>query len=192
MLIVENVILSDDIMDHFFVCNTEKCKGACCVEGDSGAPLTEEECRTLDRIVPEITDFLDEEGLRIIQKQGAYEYDKEGEPGTSMKSGGECVFVTRDEQGKLRCGIEEAWNAGKTDFRKPVSCQLYPIRETGYDEFTALNYHRWDICSPACELGTELRTPLYIFLKDALTRRFGDVWYAKLVDVIEKRIQAEK
>ncbi len=187
MIIVDHVILSDDIMEEFFVCNLEACKGACCVEGDLGAPLTNEELPIMDRITEEVKEYLSPEGLREIARQGPYIKDMEGDFSTATINDRECAFSVYDEKGFLQCGIEMAWKDGKTSFRKPVSCHLYPIRIEKYEDYDAVNYHRWDICSPACQLGKSLGVPMYQFLKEALIRKYGAEWYQKLEQEIAMR-----
>ncbi|MCC5939401.1 MAG: DUF3109 family protein [Lunatimonas sp.] len=186
MIIIENAVLSDDIKENFFVCDLSKCKGACCVEGDAGAPLEEEEIRLLEQEYERIKPFLSQEGVASIEKKGVWELDQENEKGTAtIGKNGACAFSLTDAQGVLKCGIEEAYLAGETTFRKPISCHLYPIRVTKYDQYDALNYDRWDICDAACVLGRQLGVPLYRFLKDALIRKYGEDWYAQLVEEIE-------
>jgi len=179
------VILSDDIRDNFFVCNLEKCKGACCVEGDLGAPLAEDELPLMKEIQEDVLPYLSEAGREEIRKQGPYILDEDGEYSTPTIGGRECAYAVYDEKGILKCGIEQAYNDGRIGFQKPISCHLYPIRISSYDEFDAANYDRWSICSPACTLGTSLHVPLYKFLKDALIRKYGREWYDGLVDLIE-------
>ena len=179
-------IISDDIKDNFFVCNLEKCKGACCVEGDLGAPLEEDELEVLEQAYEKIKPFLSEEGIQAIEQQGAYILDEEGEYSTPTIRGKECAYAVYDKEGTLKCGIEQAYNEKQTDFKKPISCHLYPIRVTKYDEFDALNYDRWDICDAACHLGASLNVPIYKFLKEPLIRKYGKSWYNDLVDLIEK------
>jgi hypothetical protein len=189
MIIVGNTILSDDIKEKFFVCHLEKCKGACCVEGDSGAPLSDEETHILEKSYPEIAPFITEEGRQVVLKKGTWEIDEEGDKvTTTIGNNQECAFSIRDERGMLKCGIEQAWKAGKTTFRKPISCHLYPIRVTQYDQYDALNYDRWDICQPACSHGEALGVPLYKFLKEALIRKYGEEWYENLLQEIENPI----
>lgn len=186
MIIVENAVLSDDIKENFFVCDLTKCKGACCVEGDAGAPLEEEEISLLEQEYERIKPFLSAEGVEAVSEKGVWELDQEGEKGTAtIGKNGACAFSLKDAKGMLTCGIEEAFLAKKTTFRKPISCHLYPIRVTKYDQYEALNYDRWDICDAACVLGMQLGVPLYRFLKDALIRKYGEDWYAQLVDEIE-------
>ncbi|ELR69636.1 hypothetical protein C900_04861 [Fulvivirga imtechensis AK7] len=180
-----NVILSDDVKEKFFVCNLEKCKGACCVEGDLGAPLEDDELDVLDEIYDEVRPYLSEEGKRAIEEQGTYILDEDDEYSTPTIGGRECAYAIYDEKGVLKCGIEQAFFDGKISFRKPISCHLYPIRVTKYEDFDAINYDRWSICSPACSLGKELQVPVYKFLKDALTRKYGEQWYSDLVKLIE-------
>jgi hypothetical protein len=187
MIIVGNAVLSDDIKEKFFVCDLEKCKGACCVEGDAGAPLSDEETRLLEKAYADIAPYLTDEGREAIRKKGTWEIDMEGEKGTTtVGNNGACAYAIRDRKGVLKCGIEQAYSEGKTAFRKPISCHLYPIRITKYDQYDALNYDRWHICDPACTLGQALGVPLYKFLKDALIRKYGESWYRSLVEEIEK------
>lgn len=185
MILIGNTVLTDDIRDEMFVCNVEKCKGACCVEGDLGAPLEEAELEIIERIYPEVKPFLSEAGIKAIEEQGTYIKDWEDDYSTPTIKGKECAYAIYDDKGILKCGIEQAYEAGKIDFKKPISCHLYPIRVTKYEEYDALNYDQWQICSDACELGKELKLPLYKFLKDALTRKYGEAWYAELVEEIE-------
>jgi len=187
MLIVEPAILSDDILEKHFVCDLIKCKGACCVEGDLGAPLELEELDILKQELPNILPFLTKEGKKVIEKEGYYLEDWEGDYSTTTVKGRECSFAIRDQRGILSCGIEKAWLEGKTTFQKPISCHLYPIRISKYGENEALNYHRWQICSDACKKGEELKIPLYQFLKGPLVRKYGEEWYARLLEEIEKR-----
>lgn len=187
MIIVENAVISDDVKENFFVCNLEKCKGACCVEGDAGAPLEVDELKTLEEIYDDIEPFLTKAGKKVIEKEGKYAKDQDGDYCTPTIDGRECAYAIRDKRGILKCGIEQAYNAGKTDFKKPISCHLYPLRITPYDHYDAINYHRWHICNPACSLGKELNVPLYRFLKEALIRKYGEEWYGELVEKIEKR-----
>lgn len=186
MILIGNTVISDDIKEQFFVCNLEKCKGACCVEGDAGAPLEDEETKILEEIYPVIKDYLTEEGRKVIETQGTWVIDQDGDKGTpTIGNNRECAYALYDEKGILKCGIEQAYLDGKTTFKKPISCHLYPIRIQKYDQFDAINYDRWDICSPACSLGKELGVPLYKFLKEPLIRKYGESWYNELVKEIE-------
>jgi hypothetical protein len=180
MLVVGKAVLSEDIIEKAFVCDLQKCKGACCVEGDAGAPLSQEELRILQDIYEDVAPFLSEEGRKEIEKRGVYVKDKDGDFTTPTLHGRECAYAIYDKQGMLQCGIELAWKAGKTSFKKPISCHLYPIRIDTYDHYDALNYHRWHICSAACTLGEKLEVPVYRFLKDALIRKYGQDWYEEL------------
>lgn len=186
MILVGNAVISDDIKEQFFVCDLEKCKGACCVEGDAGAPLEDEETGILEELYPVIKEYITEEGRAAIEAQGTWVFDKDGDKGTpTIGENRECAYALYDKRGILKCGIEQAYLDGKTNFKKPISCHLYPIRIKKYDEFEALNYDRWDICSAACTLGSSLGVPVYKFLKDALIRKFGIEWYDELVAEIE-------
>ena len=180
---IGDVLISDDVIREQFLCNLAACKGACCWEGDLGAPLEPEERYTLERIFDEVKPFLSPAGLATIEEEGLYTCEEEaGTYATPLIGGGPCVYMVYDEQGIAKCGIEQAYNAGKTDFKKPLSCHLYPIRAT-VDErvgMQALNYDRWEICSAACELGRQQQLPVYRFLKEALIRKFGEDFYEEL------------
>lgn len=192
MILIDNTCISDDIEDQLFVCNLDKCKGACCVEGDSGAPLEEEEIAILDEIYPLVEPYLSEEGKKVIALEGTSTTDFEGDYVTPVIDGRECVYAIYDNKGILKCGIEEAYNDGKIAFKKPISCHLYPIRVTKYDQYHALNYDRWEICSPACSLGQELKVPVYKFLKEPLIRAYGSNWYDQLTEEIDERRESRE
>lgn len=178
-------IISEDIIEKEFVCNLSACKGACCIEGEAGAPVTQDETEILKEIYPKVKPFLRTEGVQSIKEQGTYIKTAQGELETPLVNGKECAYVTFTENGTASCGIEDAYNAGEVDFRKPISCHLYPVRIQDYSEFSAINYHRWPICDDACTLGKELQVPIYKFVKDALIRKYGEDWYAELEKVAE-------
>lgn len=180
MIIIDDILVSDDLFEKHFVCDLNACKGACCVEGESGAPLTEEELSILDDIFEDIKAKLRPEGIEAIEKNGKYTQDSDGDWVTTLVEGKECAYTVFDENGIAACGIEKAHQDGLTDFRKPISCHLYPIRTKKLTEYMALNYHRWPICEPACECGSKLQMPIFKFCKDALTREFGPEFYTKL------------
>lgn len=187
MIQIDKTLISDDIKEQFFVCDLDKCKGACCVEGDLGAPLERDELADIEEVVEVVKPYLSKEAVEALEKHGPYLLDEEGDFSTTTIDNKECAFAFYDGKGILKCGIEQAWKDGKTSFQKPVSCHLYPIRVAKLHEFLALNYDRWHICAPACSLGEKLSVPVYKFLKDALVRRFGQEWYDKLVMEIEKK-----
>ncbi len=178
-------IVSEDILAKDFVCNLSACKGACCVDGDAGAPLSKEETAILESIYPQIKPFLRPEGIAAIEDQGAWAIGTEGELETPLIDNRDCAYVIYDGPTAL-CGIEQAYNQGVVTWKKPVSCHLYPIRVKDFTEFAAVNYDKWDICSDACELGKELQVPVYKFVKEALIRRFGIDWYTELEQVAEE------
>ncbi len=186
MIVLDHIIFSDEVRDRHFVCHLEACHGACCVEGESGAPLEAEEREQLHREFPNIRPFLRPEGLAAIDRQGLFITGKDGWR-TPLVEGKACAYAVFNEQGIVLCGIEKAWEAGATTFRKPLSCHLYPLRVKKYRYFTAVNYDRWEICRPACVLGERKKVPLYRFLEEALTRWLGEEKYAELVTLIEKK-----
>lgn len=172
-------IVSEEIIEKDFVCNLSACKGACCIDGEAGAPLEEEELKILMDIYPKVKPFLRPEGIKAIKDQGIF-LTHDGEFETPLIDGKDCAFVTFDGNGIAQCGIEEAYNQGEITFKKPISCHLYPIRVQDYSEFAAVNYHKWEICDDACTLGKELQVPVYKFVKQALIRKFGEDWYTEL------------
>ena len=192
MIVVDNTIISDDIADNYFVCDLGKCKGACCVEGDLGAPLAEGELHEVDKAFELVEPYLSEKGKEAVQQQGRYVFDEDKEFSTPTIDGKECAYSIYDEKGQLKCAFEQAYNDKKTKFRKPISCHLYPIRITKYDDYDAINYDRWDICNPACNLGQQLKIPLFKFLKEALIRKYGKEWYNKLTSEIKIREEVNK
>ncbi|MEM6516573.1 MAG: DUF3109 family protein [Bacteroidota bacterium] len=179
-------IVSEDIIKKDFVCNLSACKGACCIDGDAGAPLDQEEVEILQDIYPKVKPFLRKAGIEAIEKQGTHITTAFGDLETPLINGADCAYVIFDDRGTALCGIEEAYNQGEIGFKKPLSCHLYPIRIKDYSEFSAVNYDQWEICDDACKLGKELQVPVYKFVKEALIRKFGEDWYAELEKVAEK------
>ncbi len=180
MIIHENTLISEDILEKHFICDLGKCKGACCIEGEFGAPLLKSEIPIIEFELENIKPYLTLESVKDIEKRGVWEMDVDKEEVTTCLPTGECNFSFRDKLGVLSCGIEQAWKEGKTTFRKPISCHLYPIRISTVGEYEALNYHRWEVCKPACKLGAKHKVPVYSFLKEALIRKFGEDWYKEL------------
>lgn len=181
-------IVSTQIFERKFVCDLVACKGACCIKGDAGAPLTIEEASILEDDLEAIKPYMREEGLKAIEEQGVFYIDQDNEPGTTLVNGAECAFVFFDDQGITKCSIEQAHKEGKTDFKKPLSCHLYPIRVKQFDDFTALNYDKWDICSPACACGDALNVPVYKFLKEPIIRAFGAPFFDEL-EIVNKELK---
>lgn len=179
MFQLDKTIVSEEIFEKQFVCNLDACKGACCVDGDAGAPLEEEETKILAEIYPKVKPFLRQEGIEAIEKQGTHIISDFNELETPLINGKDCAYVIFDGETAL-CGIEQAYNQGIINWKKPISCHLYPIRIKTYSSFSAVNYHKWHICSDACALGEELGVPVYQFVKEALIRKFGQKWYDDL------------
>lgn len=181
---IDDILISDDVLEKKFVCNLAACKGACCIEGDSGAPLEEDEAQLIENHLDKILPYLTEKGREALIKNGAYLLEEDDEYtgiATTLIDGGPCAYITYLEDGvTVSCGIEHAWKDGKIPFRKPVSCHLYPVRIKHFDEMTAVNFDEWDICDPACALGEKLQVPVYQFVKEALIRKFGEEFYEVL------------
>lgn len=195
MLLIQDILVSDELLDEQFICNLKACKGACCWEGDFGAPLEIAELEVLQRIYPQVAPFLSEQGRQAIEEEGCFTYYPDNDSfGTPLVDNGPCAYMIYDELGIAKCGIEQAFQAGATDFKKPISCHLYPIRVTGDRDkgFEGLNYDRWDICSAACELGKQHQVPVYQFLKDAIVRKYGEDFYAELDAAAQYRQQIAK
>jgi hypothetical protein len=179
MLQIGSTLVSLDLIEKKFVCNLSHCKGACCVLGDSGAPLDDDELQQLEEAYPSVKPYLRDVSIKTIEKDGLWQLDSDGDKVTTLVDNKECVFVVF-EKGIACCGIEKAFFDGKVKFRKPVSCHLYPVRLTKYSSFLAVNYHEWDVCKSALKSGNKLGVPLFVFLKEALVRKFGEKWYAEL------------
>ena len=184
MIQIGETIVSQVAFEHAFCCDLSKCKGACCVEGDAGAPLLPSEVPILESIQDAIRPFLRPEGLAALEAQGVAVKDHDGEWVTPLVDGRECAYVTFD-QGVAKCGIEQAAAAGAVDWPKPISCHLYPIRVTKYQDFDALNVHHWKVCEPACSLGQELKLPVFRFLQGALVRAYGPAWMEEAEEVYQ-------
>lgn len=182
MFQVGNAIVSDEILENEFVCNLSACKGQCCVDGDAGAPLDKEETAILDQIYDKVKPYLRQEGIASIENQGRWIIGEDGDYETPLVNGSECAYVIFDGKTAL-CAIEQAYNEGVVEYKKPISCHLYPIRIKEYSQFSAVNYHHWHICDDACSLGKELEVPVYKFLKGPLIRKFGEDWYEELEQV---------
>lgn len=182
MFQVGNAIVSDEILENEFVCNLSACKGQCCVDGDAGAPLDKEETAILDQIYDKVKPYLRQEGIASIENQGRWIIGEDGDYETPLVNGSECAYVIFDGKTAL-CAIEQAYNEGVVEYKKPISCHLYPIRIKEYSQFSAVNYHHWHICDNACSLGKELEVPVYKFLKGPLIRKFGEDWYEELEQV---------
>jgi len=180
MIQIQDTIISSDVLEEYFVCDLSVCKGICCVIGDAGAPVEEGEIASLGKALPAVWDYLSPEAKKVIEKQGIVYRDFEGEFVTSIVNGDDCVFTYYDENGYCKCAIEKAFKEGKTDFYKPVSCHLYPIRVAKYHEFQAVNYHRWQFCKAAAIFGKQQGVKVYQFLKEPLIRKFGEEWYEML------------
>lgn len=187
-------MVSDALIEEEFVCHLDRCQGACCWKGDYGAPLEPAEITLLETLLPEIRQWLDDDSNVLIDEAGAVSYYKKPKfYGTTLKEDGACVFMTRDAQGIAQCGIERAHEEGAIDFRKPISCHLYPVRVTREPavNFEALNYDAWSICSDACSLGKSLKVPLYRFVREALIRRYGAEFYDEL-DAVAQDLTADR
>ncbi len=182
MIQIDDTLLSEDLFSKRFVCDLGACKGACCVEGDSGAPLEPEEVGLLEEALEDIKPYMRQEGIDRVEETGVFTIDIDGEFVTPLVNDEECAFVSFDRNGTAKCSIEQAHRDGKTDFLKPVSCHLYPIRVTQLKDSVALNYHYWPICDPARSCGAKLDVKVFKFLKEPITRKFGSAFFEKMVE----------
>lgn len=180
MLQIQNTLVSLDLIEKFFICDLDSCLGACCIEGDAGAPLTDEEYERLCEIMPKVYPLLTPGAQRVVEEQGPGYYDEDGDLVTSIVDGRDCVFTTYAPGGKCMCALEKAHREGKIPFFKPESCHLYPVRLKEYAQFTAVNFHEWKICKCAQILGRKKGVRAYEFLKGPLTKKFGEEWYEEL------------
>ena len=188
MFEIDNKIVSLDLFTEKFACDVDKCKGYCCVYGESGAPLEQEEVIILKQIFPELKEFLRPEGIQAIEKQGTSVIDSDGDVVTPLINGHECAY-TFIENGIYKCGIEKAFFDKKSSFRKPLSCHLYPVRIKKYKAYDGINYENWSHCRPAMEKGEKTGTPVYVFLKEALIRKYGKSWYKKLESTAKEYVK---
>lgn len=186
MFQIGDAIVASDIIEENFLCDLSACMGECCVEGDAGAPLEEDEVKTIEDLLHEVWDDLSPAAQVVIKEHGVAYRDHDGDMVTAIVNGKDCVFTYYDEKGICKCAIEKAYREGRTNFYKPISCHLYPIRLQKYKDFTAVNYHRWSICKAAVLLGKKEGLKVYEFLKEPLIRRFGEDWYNELVLVAEE------
>ena len=184
MLIVQNALISEDIADVDFCCDYKICLGKCCIEGDFGAPLNEEEIVEIKNNFNEIKKYLKKKSIDLIENNGFYTLDSEQTMVTHLNSDKSCVY-SYQENGGFYCAIEKAHINNSMPLKKPISCHLYPLRITNYEEFDAINFHKWDICSSAMCKGRNEKMPLYVFLKEPLIRKYGDDWYQELLIMIE-------
>lgn len=184
MIQVGNKIISLDVFEKHFICDLNACKGACCVDGDAGAPLLDEEVTILEDIYEKIKPYMAQKGIDVVDEVGVAVLDIEGEVTTPLVNNRECAFVI-EEKGISKCAIEKAYYDGKVEFKKPISCHLFPIRIQEYRDFDAVNYEEIKICAPACKCGSELEVPVYAFLKEPLIRKYGEVWYKELLEAVK-------
>ena len=185
MLIVEDVLVSDELIDKCFCCDLAACKGMCCVEGDAGAPLCPDEVGDISEYYPIFKKYMTEEGIAVVEAAGEpVTLNDWGEFETPLvRSDQACVFVCREGETAM-CAIEKAFLKGEIPYRKPISCYLYPARASKVGKYTALNFHHWDICACARAKGDTIGLPAYRFLKEPLIRRFGEEWYGKLCQLL--------
>jgi hypothetical protein len=181
MISIDDILISDQIVEEQFVCDLIKCKGACCVDGDAGAPLDNHELKELENSYNSILPYLTEEGKMQIGREGKYIYDQEFGWITPTISNGMCAYGTVDKKGIVKCGIEQAYNDGKISWKKPISCHLFPIRIKKTAKAELVNYEpREDLCSAACTLGKKLKVPVYQFLKEPIIRKYGQEFFNAL------------
>jgi hypothetical protein len=180
MIEIGKTLISTELLEEHFVCDLNKCKGECCIAGDYGAPLDKSELKEIDKYYPIVKPLLQKKGIKSIEEQGLYVKDDEGEWGTPLINENEECAYTIFEDGIAKCAFEKAYYDGQIPWKKPISCHLYPVRIKKLKNYDALNYDRWDVCAPACKLGKSLKVPVYQFLKESLTRKYGEEWYNEL------------
>jgi len=190
MVQIDDKIIAFEVFEKQFVCDLSACKGACCVEGDAGAPLELREVNILEETYEKVKPYMRKSGVESIEENGFYVIDGDGDYTTPLVNNSECAFVSFDKDGTAKCSIEQAYNDGHIKFKKPISCHLFPVRVKQYKDFEALNYEEIKICKPACDCGEKLKVPVFRFLKEPLVRKYGVNWYDELCEVaaeLEKR-----
>jgi hypothetical protein len=185
MIEIGKTLISTELLEEHFVCDLNKCKGECCIAGDYGAPLDKSELKEIEKYYPFVKPLLQERALKSIEEQGLYVKDDEGDWVTPLINGNEECAFTIFENGIAKCSFEKAYYDGQIPWKKPISCHLYPVRIKKLKNYDALNYDRWDVCAPACKLGKSLKVPVYQFLKESLTRKYGEEWYNELTIAAE-------
>lgn len=181
MIEIDNILINDEVVNAQFVCDLVKCKGGCCEDGDAGAPLSKEETQILNDNFDIIKPYLTPEGIEEIERKGRYYYDKSFGWVTPTINGKICAYGHYDNKGIIKCGIEQAYLEGKITWKKPLTCHLYPIKTKKTKTYEVVNYEpRETLCSPACKLGKKLKVPVYVFLKEALIRKYGEDFYTLL------------
>ena len=194
---IDNILISDDVVEKQFVCDLSKCRGGCCEDGDAGAPLENKELKVIDEVYEKVKPYLTEPAVAEIEKKGRYVYDKEfGWVTPTLPSDNEiCVYAYREQNGLIKCAFEQAFYDGIIDWKKPISCHLYPIitKPGKHGDYERVNYSpREKMCSPACKLGEELKIPVYQFLKEPLTRKFGSAFYETLDTIAKDYYEAKE
>ncbi len=180
MIRIDKTLISEEIFEKRFLCDLSACKGACCVEGESGAPVEAEEIGIIEQALEDVKPYMRKEGIDRVDEVGVFTVDTDGEYVTPLVDGKECAFVNFDQHGIAKCSIEMAYRDGKIDFPKPVSCHLYPIRLTELKDFTAVNYHHWPVCDPARSCGVKLDVKVFRFLKEPIIRKFGEEYFRQM------------
>lgn len=192
MFQIGKTLVSETLFTQAFTCDLSACKGACCVEGEAGAPLEPDEVEQLKIHWKEVRPYLTKEGIEVLEAQGVATQNTFQEWETPLIDGKACVYINYDANGIAQCGIEKAHLNGDTQMQKPISCHLYPIRVKNYSAFVAVNYHEWTICTSGCSLGNELKRPLYEFVEKALIRKFGQAWYDALQQAAQEFTSEQK
>jgi uncharacterized protein DUF3109 len=192
LIAIDNILVSDDVIDKQFLCDLNKCKGGCCEDGDAGAPLEREELDRVNEVYEIVKPYLTPAGIKEIEKNGRYTYDREFGWVTPTIEGKLCAYGSKDRNGIIKCGIEQAYLDGKTAWKKPISCHLYPIKTKKTKEHELVNYEpRETMCNPGCALGKKLKVPVYVFLKDALIRKYGEGFYKVLEQIAQEYFAGE-
>ena len=195
MIEIEDKLVSLDVFEKHFVCDLQACKGACCVQGDAGAPLKNDEIKIIEANIGAIKKNMRKAGVDAIEEKGIYYIDQDDEPVTTLINKEECAFVYFDENKVAKCAIEKTFENSEMDFIKPISCHLYPIRVSKLNSYEAINYNQWNICQPACDCGIKLKVKVFRFLKKAIVRMWGDKFYNELDNVnkeLEKKTKSDK
>lgn len=190
MISIGKTIVSEEVIKKQFSCDLKACHGECCVQGDSGAPLEEDEIGVIEDCLDDIKPYMTKAGKKAVRKNGVFDYDIDGDFVTTLVDGQECAFVYFENEIAL-CAIEKAYRDGKIDYYKPISCHLYPIRINKYKDFEAINYHQWDICDLALLKGEKEQTALYEFVKEPLIRKYGKDWYEQLDQEVKSGVYDE-
>ncbi len=163
MLQIKDTLVSLDLIERFFVCDLDACLGACCVEGDAGAPLAPGEQEAIEAVLDSVKDLLTPAALREIEENGVAYTDPDGDLVTSIVDGRDCVFTRYEAGGKCLCprvGFPGRQNPGCETYIVPsLSGASQGLRRLYRSKSSPLENMQMCRDSRACPRSESLRIP---------------------------------